>query len=111
MSIYTEEELGIKIEKAGDGYRITLRGEDHTMGNLLVDVLSKMEEVKAAQYRNPHPLEDKIVLYLQPADASADPLEILLKALEKIQEEADKFMDELKEALEEKGVDTDSLEA
>ncbi len=111
MSIYVEEKHGIKIEKAGEGYRITLRGEDHTMGNLLVEVLSRMSEVKAAQYRNPHPLEEEIILYLQLADPNADPVEVLIRALEKIQEEADRFMEELKKALEEKGVDTDSLEA
>uniref|UniRef100_A0A915E098 DNA-directed RNA polymerase I subunit D n=1 Tax=Ditylenchus dipsaci TaxID=166011 RepID=A0A915E098_9BILA len=44
---------------------IIFREEDHTIGNLLKEVICKMKGVEFCGYNVPHPLEDKILLRIQ----------------------------------------------
>ncbi|KAI1717149.1 RNA polymerase rpb3/Rpb11 dimerization domain-containing protein [Ditylenchus destructor] len=44
---------------------IVFREEDHTIGNILKDVICKMKGVEFCGYNVPHPLEDKILLRIQ----------------------------------------------
>ncbi len=47
----------IGLRQLGDGrYDIVVEGEDHTLGNLLAERLSRKPGVKTAYYTNPHPL-------------------------------------------------------
>ncbi|GAB6147620.1 DNA-directed RNA polymerase subunit L [Stetteria hydrogenophila] len=62
-----------------------IEGEDHTLGNLLEKTLTTLDGVVVAYYEAPHPLEDKIILYIE-TDGSVKPREALRKALEKILE-------------------------
>lgn len=58
-----EKELQIVVERA-EPNRLTLRlrGEDHTILNLIVDELNKDKHVAFAAYRQEHPLTDEYVL-------------------------------------------------
>ncbi|MEB3773642.1 MAG: hypothetical protein GSR86_01785 [Desulfurococcales archaeon] len=94
----------VEVKSLGGGrYDIIIPGEDHTLGNLLAEKLSRMKEVKTAYYTVPHPLEDKIVVHLTIEEG--DPVELLQKALDEIMEEAEEFINEYKRALKAKGVE------
>lgn len=94
----------VRIESLGDGrYRVLIKGEDHTLGNLLATVLLKMPEVEAASYMKPHPLEDSIIVFVSLRDKSASVVDVLLKALEAIVEENRVFRELYLKALRERG--------
>lgn len=95
----------VTLEELGGGrYRLTLRGEDHTIGNLLSKTLLSMEEVALAYYEQPHPLEDRIIVFFQLKDPSGDPLVVLSRALDRILEVNEEFKRLYLKALEEKGL-------
>ncbi|KAF1765794.1 hypothetical protein GCK72_005747 [Caenorhabditis remanei] len=64
-----------KDTKVPNAAIFTINKEDHTLGNMLKVQLLKDPEVLFAGYKNPHPLEHKILLRIQttsqttPADA------------------------------------------
>ncbi|CAB03455.1 putative DNA-directed RNA polymerase II subunit RPB11 [Caenorhabditis elegans] len=64
-----------KDTKVPNAAIFTIMKEDHTLGNMLKIQLLKDPEVLFAGYKNPHPLEHKILLRIQttnnttPADA------------------------------------------
>jgi DNA-directed RNA polymerase, subunit L len=96
---------GVSLEDLGSGkYMLVLKGEDHTLGNLLSKTLLSMEEVASAYYEQPHPLEDRIVVYFKLKDASGDPVAILLRALDRILEVNEEFKELYLKALEDKGL-------
>jgi DNA-directed RNA polymerase subunit L len=95
----------VSLEDLGGGkYVLVLKGEDHTIGNLLSKTLLSMEEVAFAYYEQPHPLEDRIVVYLQLKDAGGDPVIVLLRALDRILEVNEEFRELYLKALEDKGL-------
>ncbi|VDM65420.1 unnamed protein product [Strongylus vulgaris] len=70
----------------------TINKEDHTLGNLLKHQLLKDPMVLFAGYKNPHPLEHKIVLRVQttgqttPADALINAITDLIAELSLFEE-------------------------
>ncbi|MFQ5950730.1 MAG: RpoL/Rpb11 RNA polymerase subunit family protein [Candidatus Geothermarchaeales archaeon] len=69
-------------------------GEDHTLGNLIQEMLLRDKRVKGAGFTRPHPLEQEIVfnLFLN----KGDPLQVLSESVEKLK----KFLDELRKKVE-----------
>uniref|UniRef100_A0A1I7UQJ8 Probable DNA-directed RNA polymerases I and III subunit RPAC2 n=1 Tax=Caenorhabditis tropicalis TaxID=1561998 RepID=A0A1I7UQJ8_9PELO len=58
--------------------------EDHTIGNSIKHILSRMDEVEFCGYNVPHPLEDKILFRVQTKDG-INALEVLAKAFESVE--------------------------
>ena len=99
----------IKLEKVGPrSYRFILKGEDHTIGNLLAKVLRSFEEVSLAYYEIPHPLKDEMVLFIS-VKGDHDPIDLVLRALDAIEEENRRFLREYLEALRSRGVDVEEF--
>ncbi|MCE4598671.1 MAG: hypothetical protein F7C81_00535 [Desulfurococcales archaeon] len=100
-----------RLEKSGDRrYKLVLEGEDHTMGALLASKLRSMEEVGLAYYEEPHPLEGRIIVFFT-LKTEVDPYDIIVKALESIREDERVFRKLYIDALKEKGVDIEDLQA
>ncbi|CAD6199812.1 unnamed protein product [Caenorhabditis auriculariae] len=83
-------EKKIEIEKdtkVPNAAIFTIHKEDHTLGNLLKNQLLRDPQVLFAGYKNPHPLEHKIVLRVQttgettPADSLNSAITDLLAEL------------------------------
>ena len=53
-------------------YNIIINKENHTLGNILVDLLYKDENVEFCSYKQPHPLEDIIVLQIKSSNNLID---------------------------------------
>lgn len=98
-------EEGVRLESLGGGkYRLIVRGEDHTIGNLLAKTLLSMQDVAFAYYEQPHPLEDRIVVFFHLKDPNGNPLDVLSKALDLILEVNEEFKRLYLKALEAKGL-------
>ena len=98
-------ESGVKLEDLGGGkYRLVLEGEDHTIGNLLAKTLLSMDDVAFAYYEQPHPLENRIVVFFQLKKPEVNPVEVLTKALDLILEVNEEFKRLYLKALEAKGL-------
>jgi DNA-directed RNA polymerase subunit L len=94
----------VAVRKIGDReYMFELDGEDHTMGSLLQHYLQLDERVDTVYYSKPHPLEDKITVYVKLA-VETDPIEVFKGALERIASEAKEFREKLLEAYKKAGV-------
>ncbi len=94
----------LRIIRAGPGkYRIEVYGEDHTLGNLIVRKLLSEDKVKFAYYEVPHPLESKLIIYVDLENGEVDPREIVAKAAEEALGELARFKIELEKALAEGG--------
>lgn len=101
----SEPQGRVSIERLGDGrYKVTILGEDHSIGNLLAVTLIKLPEVEAASYMKPHPLEDKIFVFISLKDKNANVVDVIVKALELILEENKAFRSLYLEALKSRGV-------
>lgn len=98
-----ELEGSVSIKDLGeDKYMITIVGEDHSLGNLLTKILLSMSEVKFSYYEHPHPLDDKIVLYVH-LEKGKDIKKVLLKAAEQALQINEEFKELFLKALEKKG--------
>ncbi|KAI6173057.1 DNA-directed RNA polymerase II subunit RPB11 [Aphelenchoides besseyi] len=81
-----------KDTKVPNAAVFTFAKEDHTLGNLLKTQLLKDQRVLFAGYRNPHPLENKIILRVQttaettPSDALATAITDLMAELSLLEE-------------------------
>ncbi len=53
-------------------YEIEIRGEDDTIGHLLSTYLELYEDIQLSYYTRPHPLEDRIIVYVKLKNPSAD---------------------------------------
>lgn len=94
----------MKVEKVGeDKYMITIEGEDHSLGNLLARTLLSIKGVKFSYYEQPHPLEERIILFVE-LEGKKDLKEVLLKALEMIERTNEQFRRLLIEEAGAKGV-------
>ncbi|MEM4865377.1 MAG: RpoL/Rpb11 RNA polymerase subunit family protein [Acidilobaceae archaeon] len=93
-----ETQSRVFIEKLGDNsYKVLIDGEDHTMGNLLAKTLLELPEVEIASYLKPHPLEDKVVVFVSLKNRETSVVDVLIKALEKNQMFRDLYLKALKE--------------
>jgi len=91
------EELQIIIEKA-EPNRLTLRlrGEDHTLLNLIVDELNRDNHVAFAAYRQEHPLTDEYLLTVV-TDGGESALEALKAAVARARTVFEKLLEEWRE--------------
>jgi len=53
-------------------YNIIINKENHTLGNILVELLYKNENVEFCSYKQPHPLEDIIILQIKTSNNLID---------------------------------------
>ena len=79
---------------------IEMRGEDHTLGNLIAKEALKHPEVTYAAYRIPHPLQDKLELYISVKEGS-DPIKVLEDICNRIKEYLEEFRREVEEKISE----------
>lgn len=88
------EELQIIVERA-EANRLTLRirGEDHTLLNLLTDELNRDPHVAFAAYRQEHPLTGEYVLSIV-TDGSESPLDALKGAVERAKAVFEKLLED-----------------
>jgi DNA-directed RNA polymerase subunit L len=78
-----------QLPNMDDMYQLLVRGEDHTLGNLVQGLLythwvidGGSEEVTFIGYHQPHPLEGNIVFKIKCASAGADVRRIFARGLE-----------------------------
>jgi DNA-directed RNA polymerase subunit L len=89
-------ELNI-ITKTNNELEVELRGETHTLLNLLKDLLIKDERVEAAFYDMKHVSISEPILYLK-TDGS-DPILVLKETAEIIVAQCDEFIDVFNKAV------------
>jgi len=78
----------------------TINKEDHTLGNLIRHQLLKDPNVLFAGYKNPHPLEHKIVIRVQ-TTSDYTPTDALRNAITDLISELSLFEERFKEAVRE----------
>lgn len=89
----------LKIVKIGPGrYRVEVEGEDHTLGNLIVKKLLSGNLARFAYYEVPHPLESRLVVFIDVGDG-VDPRDVLARAVEEALQELEQFKRDLEKAL------------
>ena len=80
-SLATSELKGTPDSRLADCTKFTVKGEDHTLGRMLVETLEKIEGVTFVAYMKTHALERDMTLKLA---AGHDNRQILLQACEKL---------------------------
>lgn len=85
-----------------DMWHVTLRGEDHTLGNLLQGSLYRLwlvegrgEKVNYVGYHVPHPLERIVLLRMKMAVAGDDPRAALVQGVRWVEGELDRLLDDV----------------
>ena len=79
----------------------TINKEDHTLGNMIRQQLLKDPNVLFAGYKNPHPMENKVVLRIQTTSDYA-PNDALMNAITDLISELSLFEERFKEGLKDK---------
>eukprot|EP01006_Ploeotia_vitrea_P052454 TRINITY_DN67689_c12_g8_i1.p1 TRINITY_DN67689_c12_g8~~TRINITY_DN67689_c12_g8_i1.p1 ORF type:complete len:106 (-),score=11.91 TRINITY_DN67689_c12_g8_i1:265-582(-) len=75
------EKVQIKYGKGDKSVgTFTLRGETHTLGNILQTQLNCREDIQFAGYTVPHPLEDKMEIHLRGVE-DTDAVELFQEGL------------------------------
>lgn len=77
--------------------RLAIKGEGHTLCNLLQNVLLQDKGVEIAGYDIPHPLVPSATLYIR-MKGEASLIKALERALEKIREDMKEFADKFESA-------------
>ncbi|RXG72707.1 DNA-directed RNA polymerase II subunit RPB11, partial [Armadillidium vulgare] len=80
----------------------TINKEDHTIGNMIRMQLLRDPNVVFAGYKNPHPLEHKVVLRIQTNDTNYTPHEAFMNAITDLISELSLLEERFKEAVREK---------
>uniref|UniRef100_A0A7J3ZJL9 DNA-directed RNA polymerase subunit Rpo11 n=1 Tax=Fervidicoccus fontis TaxID=683846 RepID=A0A7J3ZJL9_9CREN len=92
-------ERDVIIEKREENLvRIRVRGETHTLGNLIAKELQRREDVELAYYNIEHPLERSFVLLIR-TKKGRDPLEVLQDSLRSLREKLDRLEEVVRGAL------------
>lgn len=96
-----EKKIEVRKEvNVSDAALFTLNKEDHTLGNILKTQLLRDPKVLFAGYKNPHPLENRVVIRVQttpdysPQEAFTNAITDLLSELSLLEE---RFRQQLKE--------------
>jgi len=76
----------------------TINKEDHTLGNMIRQQLLKDPNVLFAGYKNPHPLEHKVILRIQ-TTSDYTPQDALMNAITDLISELSLFEERFKESL------------
>ncbi|MCD6409262.1 MAG: DNA-directed RNA polymerase subunit L [Candidatus Verstraetearchaeota archaeon] len=69
---------------------VEIKGEDHTVGNLLRTLLLEDPSVRYAGYRVDHPLVGNLVVAVR-TDGSKSPIQAIVEALEKAEARVKEF--------------------
>lgn len=85
------------LQRSKNELKLEIQGEGHTFCNLLQYVLLQDKGVEMAGYDVPHPLVPNAVLYLRTKRESS-PEKALSRALEKVGEMSNEFMEKLDKA-------------
>ena len=96
----TGEAKVASIDASRRGATFVLREEDHTLGNALRYAAMRDEEVAAAAYTVPHPLEKKVHLRIEMAGDDLSPADGLRRAAEALAKQCDAALDKLSQAHE-----------
>ena len=97
------EEAKVKIlKRESNSVELELVGEDHTIANLIAKYAIRKPGVVYSSYVIPHPLIGNPVVIVS-TDGSRDPLDVVEEVLREIIEDAKRFEEAVREALE-KGV-------
>ena len=103
-------EFNLKIVKVSeDTYELRIEGEDDTIGHLLSTYLELSEEVQLSYYTRPHPLDEKIIVYVRLKDPKADVRKVVDRVIDKILSDINNLKQDYIEALRKSGVDTEEL--
>ncbi len=86
------------VKEKENRLEIRLRGEDHTMANLIVKLAIRKPHVTYAAYRIDHPLVSDPVVIIA-TDGSVKPIEVLKEVLEDIVRLVDEFKEKLNAAI------------
>ncbi len=106
----SQEGFKLQIRRVDeDAYEIVIDGEDDTLGHLLSTYLELSEDVQLSYYTRPHPLEEKIIVYVRLKDKNADIKEIVKKVIKQILGDIDSMREEYLKALEEVGVNREDV--
>jgi len=79
----------------------TVNKEDHTLGNMINQQLLKDPNVLFAGYKNPHPLEHKVIIRIQ-TTSDYTPQDALMNAITDLISELSLFEERFKDCLREK---------
>ncbi|KAK0407480.1 hypothetical protein QR680_019217 [Steinernema hermaphroditum] len=90
-----------KDTKVPNAAIFTILKEDHTLGNLIKHQLLKDPQVLFAGYRNPHPLDHKIILRIQ-TTSDTTPADALTSAITDLMAELSLFEERFREAVADK---------
>lgn len=91
--------MQVQVKKTSDReLEIEVQGEGHTLGNMLAKELQEMEEVELAYYEIPHPLQDRMLIYIRTREG-ADPLDTLRSALKRLDAQLEQLEGELERVL------------
>ena len=85
------------IDKTDDEMRIEIKGESHTLLNMLKSVLLEDERVHTASYDMKHVSISDPVLFIK--TENADPIAVLKDAVSKLVEQCDEFISVFDEAV------------
>jgi DNA-directed RNA polymerase subunit L len=93
--------MNVKIlSKTDEETEVEVRGEGHTLMNVLKDALLRLDDVEAATYdMNPEQSggQTEPILYIKTEEG--DPLDALREATEGIQEDSAEFREEFEDAI------------
>lgn len=81
-------------KKAENRIELVLRGEDHTMANLIVKLAIRKPHVTYAAYRIDHPLVGEPIVIIA-TDGKRDPLDVLSEVMMDIVKLSDEFISKL----------------
>ncbi|MEB3757695.1 MAG: DNA-directed RNA polymerase subunit L [Desulfurococcales archaeon] len=90
------------VEKSDTKLVFKLEGEDHTIANLIVGYLKRINGIKRAFYDIPHPLTGAPVITIL-TDGSISPVEALSNALNSISKDLAAFREKYEKSLERQG--------
>merc|ERR1712227_520747 len=102
-----EKKIEVKKEvNVSDAALFTLNREDHTLGNILKTQLLRDPKVLFAGYKNPHPLENRVIIRVQttpdytPQEAFTNAITDLLSELSLLEERFKQQMKDYHERFE-----------
>ncbi|RLE79944.1 MAG: hypothetical protein DRJ51_06770 [Thermoprotei archaeon] len=94
------EEVEVKVlERTPRTLELEIKGEGHTLCNLLVDFLNRHPDVEYASYTIEHPLIGVPRLFIK--TKTQDPLKILFETLDELEEILSKLQEKAEEELAE----------
>ena len=85
------------ISKTENELKVEIKGEDHTLLNLLRTALLEYPSVEVVWYDISHPLVSEPLLYIKTKDE--DPVELLKKVLKGLKEDLDEMEMKFRDAL------------